>query len=78
MANKQATHQSQQLSNNREGGAQFSWKYKGIYIYIYIYIYIRVNNPPLNNNSGKFNLPPIWDRVLLNLKRQVNNNNPHN
>ena len=39
-----------------------------------------VNNPTLNNNIGKFNLPPIWDRVLLNtkglnLKRQVNNNN---
>ena len=43
-------------------------------------IYIRVNNPTLNNNIGKFNLPHIWDRVLLNtvglsLKRQVNNNN---
>ena len=43
-------------------------------------IYIRVNNPTLINNIGKFNLPHIWDRVLLNtkslnLKRQVNNNN---
>ena len=43
-------------------------------------IYIRVNNPTLNNNVGKFNLPHIWNRVLLNtpglnLKRQVNNNN---
>ena len=43
-------------------------------------IFIRVNNPTLNNNIGKFNLPHIWDRVLLNtqgikLKRQVNNNN---
>ena len=43
-------------------------------------IYIRVNNPTLNNNTGKFNLPHIWDRVLLNtkglnLKRKVNNNN---
>ena len=43
-------------------------------------IYIKVNNPTLNNNIGKFNLPHIWDRVLLNtkslnLKRQVNNNN---
>ena len=42
-------------------------------------IYIRVNNPTLNNNIGKFNLPHIWGRVLLNtkglnLKRQVNNN----
>ena len=43
-------------------------------------IYIRVNNPTLNNNIGKFNLPHIWDRVIfntkgLNLKRQVNNKN---
>ena len=43
-------------------------------------IYIRVNNPTLNNNIGKFNLPHIQDRVLLNtkglnLKRQVNNKN---
>ena len=30
-------------------------------------IYIRVNNPTLNNNIGKFNLPHIWDRVLLTL-----------
>ena len=43
-------------------------------------IYIRVHNPTLNNNIDKFNLPHIWDRVLLNtkglnLKRQVNKNN---
>ena len=43
-------------------------------------IYITVNNPTLNNNIGKYNLPHIWDRVLLNtkrlnLKRQGNNNN---
>ena len=43
-------------------------------------IYIRVNNPTLNYNIGKFNLPLIWDRGLLNtkglnLKRQVSNNN---
>ena len=42
-------------------------------------IFIRVNNPSLNNNIGKFNLPYIWDRVLLNtqglnLKSQTNNN----
>ena len=30
-------------------------------------IFIRVNNPTLNNNIGKFNLPNIWDRVLLNM-----------
>ena len=29
-------------------------------------IFIRVNNPTLNNNVGKFNLPHIWDRVLIN------------
>ena len=43
-------------------------------------IYIRVNNPTLYNNIDKFNLPHIWNRVLLNTKglnskRQVNNNN---
>ena len=42
-------------------------------------IFIMVNNPTLNNNVGKFNLPHIWDRVLLNtqglnLKMHVNNN----
>ena len=52
-------------------------------------IFIRVKNPTLNNNIGKFNLPHIWDRVLLNtpghkLKRSaqttghVNNNNNSN
>ena len=40
------------------------------------FIFIRVNNPTLNRNIGKFNLPHIWDRVLLNtpglnLKRHV-------
>ena len=29
-------------------------------------IFIRVNNSTLNNNIEKFNLPHIWDRVLLN------------
>ena len=29
-------------------------------------IYIRVNSPTLNRNIDKFNLPHIWDRVLLN------------
>ena len=29
-------------------------------------IFIRVNNPTLNRNIGKFNLPHVWDRVLLN------------
>ena len=49
-------------------------------------IFIRVNKPTLNRNIAKFNLPHIWDRVLLktpglNLKRHahafghVNSNN---
>ena len=29
-------------------------------------LYIRVNNPPLNKNIGKYNLPHIWDEVLIN------------
>ena len=29
-------------------------------------IFIKVNNPTLNRNIGKFNLPNTWDRVLLN------------
>ena len=51
-------------------------------------IFIRVNNPTLNRNIGKFYLPHIWDRVLLNtpsltLKRhvqaveQANSNQPN-
>ena len=35
-------------------------------MYIKESIFIRVNNPTLNNNIGKFNLPHIWDRVLIN------------
>ena len=30
-------------------------------------IYTRVNNPSLNRNIGKYNLPHIWDEVLLNI-----------
>ena len=30
-------------------------------------IYIRVNNPILNRNIGKYNLPHIWDNILFNL-----------
>ena len=29
-------------------------------------LYIRVNNPSLNKNIGKFQLPHIWDEVLFN------------
>ena len=31
--------------------------------YIKESIFIRVNNPTLNNNIGKFNIPHIWDKV---------------
>ena len=34
--------------------------------YIKESIFIRVNNPTLNNNIGKFNLPHICGRVLIN------------
>ena len=27
-------------------------------------MYIRVNNPTLNRNTGKYNLPHLWDRML--------------
>ena len=33
---------------------------------IYLDKFIRVNNPTLNNNVGKFNLPHIQDSVLIN------------
>ena len=41
-------------------------------------IFIMVNNPTLNRIIGKFNLPHIWDRVLLNtpsleIKKYVHN-----
>ena len=32
-------------------------------------LYIRVNNPSLNRNIGKYNLPHIWDEVLFNTFR---------
>ena len=34
--------------------------------YIKESIFTWVNKPTLNNNIGKFNLPYIWDRVLIN------------
>ena len=56
--------------------------------YIKDSISIRVNNPTLNRNIGKFNLPCMWNWVLLNipglnLKQHahkvgnVNSNNPN-
>ena len=32
-------------------------------------LYIRVNNPSLNRNIGKYNLPHIWDEVLHNTSK---------
>ena len=29
-------------------------------------MFIRVNNPSLNRNIGKYHLPHIWDKVLIN------------
>ena len=31
-------------------------------------IYIRVDNPTLNRNVGKYNLPHIWDKVLFSIR----------
>ena len=30
-------------------------------------MYIRVNNPTLNRNTGKYNLPHIWDKLLFSI-----------
>ena len=30
-------------------------------------MYIRVNNPTLNSNIGKYNLPHIWDKLLFSI-----------
>ena len=30
-------------------------------------MYIRVNNPTLNRNTGKYNLPHIWDEILYSI-----------
>ena len=30
-------------------------------------MYIRVNNPTLNRNVGKYNLPHIWDKILFSI-----------
>ena len=30
-------------------------------------MFIRVNNPTLNRNTGKYNLPHIWDRILITI-----------
>ena len=30
-------------------------------------IYMRVNDPTLNRNIGKYNLPHIWNKVLFSI-----------
>ena len=40
-------------------------------------MYIRVNNPTLNRNIGKYNLPHIWDRVLLTIPELKMNKNEY-
>ena len=30
-------------------------------------IYIRVNDPLLNRNLGKFQLPHVWDQILKDM-----------
>ena len=30
-------------------------------------MYIRVNNPTLNRNIGKYNLPHLWDNILFSI-----------
>ena len=34
---------------------------------IKVSMYIRVNNPTLNRNIGKYNLPHIWDKILFTI-----------
>ena len=38
-------------------------------------MYIRVNNPTLNKNIGKYNLPHIWDRIFIQYPRIKNEKN---
>ena len=37
-------------------------------------MYIRVNNPTLNRNIGKYNLPHLWDKVLHSIPELKINN----
>ena len=40
-------------------------------------MYIRVNNPTLNKNIGKNNLPQLWDRVLHSIPElKINKKQP--
>ena len=52
------------------------WEDQGITRTIKEAILIRVNDPSLNRNIGKFQLPHIWDEVLVKspeIKIQINN-----
>ena len=40
-------------------------------------ILIRVNDPSLNGNIGKYQLPHIWDEVLVNSNSKLSKK-PHN
>ena len=33
-------------------------------------IQIRMNNPTLNKDAGRYNLPPIWNNTLKKLERK--------
>ena len=37
-------------------------------------IYIRVNNPTLNRNVGKYNLPHIWESFVFHPRTKLNEN----
>ena len=64
------------INNNKNNYFQKIGRGHGLARNIKESIFIRVNNPTLNRKIGKFNLPHIWNRVLLNtsglnLKRHV-------
>ena len=52
-------HYRRQFQHHRKGGLGQARTIKES-------IFIRVNNPTLNQNTGKYNLNHLWDRVLFN------------
>ena len=41
-------------------------------------MYIRVNNPTLNRNIQKYNLPHLWDRILHSIPElKISKQQPH-
>ena len=52
-----ATHHLWSLQNHRQGGHNMARSSKET-------MYRRVNNPTLNRNIGKYNLPHLWDGEL--------------